>query len=107
DIPLTPETAIEAFNNGLYPWEDLGEKAAWYSPAERGVLDIEELHVSRSLAKLRKKNRFTTTIDEAFESVARSCVVHEGRDVWLTEKFIETFIELHRRGIAHSVEVWE
>lgn len=48
------------------------------------------------------------TFNTAFEQVIRRCSaqrIHE-KGAWLGEKMITTFLELHRRGYAQSVEVW-
>lgn len=109
-VPLTPETMLEAYRVGLFPWWDEGEKAGWYSPKKRGVLDLDELHVSKSLAKLYRQKKYQITIDRAFEAVLRACATVPRPDeegTWISDRFIATYLELHRRGFAHSVEVWD
>lgn len=45
------------------------------------------------------------TLNESFEAVMRSCG-DEGRPHgWIDDAFIDAYVELHRLGIAHSVEV--
>lgn len=108
--PLTTETVEEAYRKGIFPWYMRGVPLPWYCPAERAVLEFDELHVTRSLAKVQRQGRFTFTIDREFERVMRECADVKRPDqggTWITDKFIEVYTELHRRGLAHSVEAWD
>lgn len=75
----------------------------WWSPNPRGVLLPGGLHVSRSLAKARR--RFDITIDTDFVGVVRACADPSREGRWITPAILATYAELHRRGQAHSVEV--
>jgi leucyl/phenylalanyl-tRNA--protein transferase len=105
-----PELLAEAYARGIFPWPVEGYPLLWFSPAERGVLFFEELHVPRSLARERRRTRLTFTIDRAFERVIRACAsverAHE-KGTWITRDIIRGYCEFHRRGRAHSVEAWE
>ena len=87
-----------------------GYPLLWFSPPERAVLDFEELHVPRRLARERRRTRLRFTIDRAFERVIRACSsverAHE-RGTSITPEVIAGYCEFHRRGHAHSVEAWE
>lgn len=108
--PLTPETAEEAYRKGIFPWHMRGVPLPWYCPEVRAVLEFDELYVTRSLAKVQRQKRFTFTIDRNFGAVIRSCSTvkrPEQGGTWITDKFVEVYTELHRRGTAHSVEAWD
>lgn len=91
DVPLAP---------GLGGGHTLG----WWSPDPRGVLELDDLRVSRSLAKSYR--RVTVTFDECFEDVMRACADPARPQGWITEEFIDAYVSLHALGFAHSVEVW-
>ena len=80
----------------------------YYEP--RGIIPLDErFTVRRSLRQIINKKTFEIRFDTAFEDVIRNCARHEGlsdEEIWLSEEMIEIYIELHRRGIAHSVEAW-
>jgi len=76
----------------------------WWSPMERGVLNFDDLRITRSLRQSRK--RFTLTVNQAFADVITACSSVSRTGGWITSDFIDAYIELHRLGIAHSVEVW-
>lgn len=106
---LHPETLIEAYRKGIFPW-DGRQPIPWYSPDPRMVLRPDGLKVSRSLGKLARQARLTVTIDTAFAEVMRQCAAtprHGQEGSWITPKMIRSYSTLHQRGIAHSVEVWE
>jgi leucyl/phenylalanyl-tRNA--protein transferase len=53
--------------------------------------------------------RFVCTEDVCFERVIHACATAGGRDLngtWLIPEMQKAYTELHRRGHAHSVEVW-
>jgi leucyl/phenylalanyl-tRNA--protein transferase len=107
---LSVKNLRDAYRLGIFPWHIDGMPLPWFCPEQRAVLVFDELHVPRSLAKARRQSTFTYSIDRCFERVMRECSTQPRpgqRGTWITEEFIESFTELHRLGIAHSVEVWD
>jgi leucyl/phenylalanyl-tRNA---protein transferase len=108
--PLTPETVVEAYRKGIFPWNMPGVPLPWYCPERRAILEFSELHVTRSLRKERRKTPYTFTIDGAFRSVVESCSQVKRPDqqgTWITDAYVDVYCELRDRGVAHSVEAWE
>lgn len=106
---LTPSNIREAYTRGIFPWYMDGVPLPWFCPEERAILEFDELHVSRSLRKEQRKREYTFTIDEDFGAVIRECsaIKRSGqKGTWITDEFVAAYIELHREGMAHSVEVW-
>jgi len=106
---LSFERLIAAYRHGCFPWYQDGQPLLWWSPDPRCVLFVGEMHISRSLAKCLRQQRFLVTFDQDFAAVIKACA--EPRDeqgsTWITAEMQEAYIELHRRGMAHSVEVWQ
>lgn len=107
---LSVQRLVLAYKNGIFPWFSKEEPILWWSPDPRLVLYPNSIHISRSLKKSIRKNRFTVTLNQAFEDTIRSCAgprrnPHEG--TWLVDEMIEAYIELHKLGYAHSVETWQ
>ena len=105
---LRPERLLLAYSMGIFPWQ--GDPLHWHSPDPRMVLLAEDLLVTKSLAKTLRQGRFFLTADRAFREVMVACatVPRPGQDgTWITPGMIESYGELHRRGLAHSVEAWE
>ncbi|HUF18443.1 MAG TPA: leucyl/phenylalanyl-tRNA--protein transferase [Thermoanaerobaculia bacterium] len=107
---LRPDTILDAYRHGIFPWPAEGMILPWFSPKRRAVLDYDRLHVSRSLKRARRSTAFTFTIDRAFPAVIRACAEASRPDqdgTWIFPEVIEAYTELHRLGHAHSIEVWE
>ena len=104
-------TLLAAYRHGVFPWYSEDEPVQWWSPNPRFVLPPGALRVTDSLLKTMRKPGWTVTLDQAFERVMRACaaVPRPGQDgTWITEEMIAAYVELHRRGHAHSVEVsWQ
>ncbi|MCC6327825.1 MAG: leucyl/phenylalanyl-tRNA--protein transferase [Acidobacteria bacterium] len=108
--PLTAETAAEAYRKGIFPWYMRGIPLPWYCPEQRAVLEFKDLHIPRSLAKARRQQPFKFTIDRDFGSVMKACAAAkrpEQGGTWITGDFQRVYTELHKKGMAHSVEVWD
>ncbi len=78
---------------------------AWWSPDPRPVIGAGGVHLGRNVRKRLRRDALTTSADAAFREVAEAC--REGREPrWLTDPLLETLVELHGAGWAHSFEVW-
>jgi leucyl/phenylalanyl-tRNA--protein transferase len=106
---FSPDTLMDAYRHGIFPWPMAGTSLPWFSPKRRAVLDFDGIHVSRSLSRARNRNDFHFTIDEDFAGVIEGCAATRRPDqdgTWISDEVIAAFRELHRLGFAHSVEVW-
>jgi leucyl/phenylalanyl-tRNA--protein transferase len=105
---LSAERLIQAYRHGCFPWFQDGQPILWWSPDPRTVLLPDELHISRSLGKTLRQGRYRVTFDQAFAEVIRACAAPRtyAVDTWITTPMQAAYLELHKRGIAHSVEVW-
>ena len=106
---LRPERLLLGYSIGIFPWYSEGTPILWHSPDPRMVLRPSELHVSRSLRKQVTRGTYKITLDRDFTSVIAACATapREGQDgTWITDEMREAYIELHKRGYAHSVEAW-
>ena len=106
---LSVERLLRAYQRGIFPWYEEPQPILWWSPDPRSVLFPGEIRVSRSLAKAMKKNRFRITTDRVFHHVLSGCAAPRARErgTWITNNMARAYMELHRAGFAHSVEVWD
>lgn len=107
---LSPERLLKAYSRGIFPWYDANQPILWWSPDPRMVLFPENLKVSKSMKQLLKKDAFKVTFNSDFKAVIENCatVPRQGQEgTWITPQMIEAYLELHERGIAYSVEVWD
>ena len=107
---LTVENLRNAYQKGIFPWPIPGMPLPWFCPEKRAILEFSDLHIPRSLAKERRKNRFTFTMDKAFRDVIKNCSAAkrpEQGGTWITPEFIKVYTQLHEAGTAHSIEAWD
>lgn len=105
---LTVRNVRESYRKGIFPWYTEGMPLPWFCPESRAILEFSDLHISKSLAKARRQSDHVYSIDADFDRVIRSCseAYRPGQyGTWITPEFIEVYSELHREGMAHSVEV--
>jgi leucyl/phenylalanyl-tRNA--protein transferase len=108
--PLSTTNLMRAYRRGVFPWPIDEYLLPWCCPEKRAILEFMDLHVPRRLARFRRRTTFHYTIDQAFENVIRCCatVVRKSETgTWITPQMIDAYCELHGRGYAHSVEVWD
>jgi len=106
-MELTTVRLMEAYAKGIFPWTE--NPVTWWSPNPRGILPLEQLHVSRRLERTIRSGEFRFTVNQAFEQVIRGCAEPApGREQsWIGPAFIKAYIELHQRGCAMSFEAWQ
>ena len=103
---------VDAYRHGIFPWFSEGQPILWWSTDPRMVLYTDALRVSHTLRKrLRKIARDPAVeirCDSAFERVMRACAAPRSEEggTWIVPDMVDAYLELHRCGIAHSVETW-
>ncbi len=101
---LDPDFLVVAYCNGYFPMATSEHgRIEWYSPDPRAIIPLKSFRISRSLKQTLRKGRFEITFNTAFETIVRSCAARV--ETWISEEIISAYVELHRRGYAHSVEV--
>ena len=105
---LDVETLVTAYRAGIFPWSS-DPVLTWWSPDPRAIFDLATFHPHRSVGRSARRAGWRFTVDAAFAEVMRACAETGGDrpSTWITDDFVRAYGELHRRGLAHSVEVWE
>ena len=107
---LSPERVFYAYQNGIFPWYESDQPPLWWAPDPRFVLYPDRLRISKSTKQLLKSHQFEITVNRDFKAVIEACANvkrNAQSGTWITNDMIETYCELHQRGIAKSVEVWQ
>ena len=104
---LSVERLVTAYRSGIFPWTD--DPITWWSPDPRAILELDQVHISRSLQRTLRVNPFRITFDQDFAGVITACasVPREEGSTWISNAFQQAYRSLHRAGVAHSVEVWQ
>jgi leucyl/phenylalanyl-tRNA--protein transferase len=101
---LDPLRLISAYAAGIFPWFDERSPILWWSPEPRAVLQLQNLHVSRSLRRRLQSGQFELRVDEDFAGVIDGCADRD-EGTWITSEMRSAYLALHHRGDAHSFEV--
>lgn len=104
------ERIIVAYQNGIFPWYNFNQPILWWSPDPRMVLFPEQLNISKSMKQLFVKQAFEVTVNKAFNQVITHCatVPRKGQDgTWITNAMKKAYLQLHKMGLAYSIEVWQ
>src|SRR5690606_11281768 len=107
---LSTERLKLAYRLGIFPWFNEDEPILWWFPDPRFVLFPAELKVSKSMRKVLRDETFSFTENQAFDQVIQNCriIKRKGqKGSWITDEMMNAYIELHRLGLAKSVEVWQ
>ncbi len=110
---LKPDTIIQAYRQGIFPWYSQNQPILWWSPNPRCVLYPQKLHISRSLKRTINKTPYTIKENTAFRQVIQQCAApredddNEQPGTWITGAMMDAYCVLHEMGHAHSIECWQ
>lgn len=111
DSDITVDMLLRAYSIGLFPMAEAADdpELFWVEPDLRGIIPLNDFHVSKSLAKAIRKKPFDIRFDTAFTAVMAGCAaeVPDRPNTWINETIRKLYTELHEIGHAHSVEAWE
>jgi len=106
---LSPEIIIEAYSKGIFPMADSHNDPFiyWVDPKIRGIINLREFKISKSLRKVLKKKNYKVKINKNFEKVINLCAKNPLRNnTWINNQIIINYIKLHKIGKANSVECY-
>lgn len=106
---LRPERILMAYQKGIFPWFNPEDPILWWSPSPRTVFFPDQVRVSRSLQKVIRQKIYRVSFDTNFLAVITACAQPRtyATGTWISDEIIAAYHELHKRGYAHSVEVWQ
>ncbi|MDI7864410.1 leucyl/phenylalanyl-tRNA--protein transferase [Rhizobiaceae bacterium n13] len=108
---LTPEILLRAYSIGLFPMAESADdpEIFWVEPEVRGIIPLNDFHVSKSLAKAMRKQPFEIRFDSDFDAVIAACAepAPDRPTTWINSTIRSLYSSLHKLGHAHSVEAWE
>ena len=110
---LSVNRLLLAYSHGIFPWfaYQVYNEPHWYCPMDRFVIFPKEIHISHSMKQLMRQGKYHITMNQDFKGVINACSKADSRNTdmgaWLGPQMIRAYTQLHKMGIAHSVEVWE
>ena len=104
-VELNPEILEACYRAGAFPMADGRGGVEFYRSDPRSVLELDALHVSKSLRRVLRKGVYGVWVDRDFEGVIRKCADRD--ETWIDEGMIRSFTRLHEVGMAHSIEAYK
>lgn len=108
---ITVDILLRAYSAGLFPMADSADdpELFWVEPEMRGIIPLNDFHISKSLSKAMRKKPFEIRFNTAFEAVMAGCAAEapDRPSTWINAIIRKLYTELHQIGHAHSVEAWE
>ncbi|MBX9898697.1 MAG: leucyl/phenylalanyl-tRNA--protein transferase [Qipengyuania sp.] len=108
--PIPSELLLLAYRSGIFPMADHRDDAEvyWVEPQERAIIPLDGFRLSKSLAKVLRRDRFRVSCDEAFAAVIAACAAprEEHAESWISRRIEASYLTLHALGHAHSIECW-
>jgi leucyl/phenylalanyl-tRNA--protein transferase len=103
---IDPALLVRAYRAGIFPMALDDGEIGWFSPDPRGILPLDGFRVPTRLARIVRRGRFELAVDRDFEAVMRACADRSEEGTWISEEIIQSYLAMHRLGLAHSVEAW-
>ena len=107
---ITPELLLKAYSIGLFPMADSATDPDlfWVDPDRRAIFPLDDFHLSRSLAKTIRSDKFDVRVDFDFDAVIDACAAPaQGREqTWINEEIYSLYKQLFQQGAVHTVECW-
>ncbi|MGF0536368.1 leucyl/phenylalanyl-tRNA--protein transferase [Agrobacterium sp. ES01] len=108
---ITPDILLRAYSIGMFPMAESADdpELFWVEPDLRGIIPLNDFHVSKSLAKAVRKAPFDIRVDTDFNLVVAKCAeeADDRPSTWINETIRGLYSALYSLGHAHSVEAWE
>ena len=101
---IPAELLLHAYRHAVFPMAMENGEIAWFSPDPRAIIPLDTFHVPHGLKRTLKKGRFEIRINSVFEEVMQACAQRE--ETWINGDIVASYVNLHRQGHAHSLEVW-
>lgn len=107
DETLTPDLLLQAYRVGIFPMSETrdSDEVFWVDPRHRGIFPLDGFHMSRSLQKRLRRAEYSVSFNRCFEDIVTGCA--NRRETWINETIFDLYVALHKRGDAHSCEVWK
>lgn len=107
---LSADWLLLAYQRGIFPWFEDGEPITWWAPNPRMVVFPSEFKPTKSMRNILNRGLFQITFNRCFETVIQHCqrVKRQGQNgTWITDEMLVAYCDLHQKGWAKSVEVWQ
>lgn len=110
-MPIEPFLLLRAYAIGVFPMSDDRDanEIYWVEPKKRAILPLNHFHLSHSLARTIRSDRFRVSVNEDFAATLRLCAesAPDRPTTWINHEIEASYLRLHQLGFAHSIECRE
>lgn len=103
---IPPEALISAYAQGIFPMAESrnSDDVNWYTASKRGIIPLDEFHISKNIRRLIRQEKFEVKVDTKFRDVVLGCANRES--TWINDLIVNSYDVLNQAGNAHSVEIY-
>ncbi|HYW34909.1 MAG TPA: leucyl/phenylalanyl-tRNA--protein transferase [Balneolaceae bacterium] len=103
---ISPEHLLNGYAKGIFPMAESrhAPEARWYTARKRGIIPLENFHVSSNVQRIVRNHHYHIKFDYAFRRVMKACADRE--TTWISDEIINSYCRLYELGYAHSVSVF-
>lgn len=109
DVHLTPELLLRAYAAGVFPMAESADDPTlhWVEPRERGIIPLNDFHISHKLQRFVKHNSYRVVANQDFSAVIAACATsrRDEGETWINEPIRRLCQGLFEIGHAHTIEV--
>lgn len=110
-IEITPEILLNAYRCGVFPMAKSknSKELYWIDPPHRGIIPLNQVHISHSLRKIIRTEKFNVRVDTDFTSIIKACAekTKARKSTWINRQIVRLYSELFELGFCHTVEAWK
>ncbi|WP_050522698.1 leucyl/phenylalanyl-tRNA--protein transferase [Pseudorhodobacter wandonensis] len=105
--PVTPQLLLSAYAAGVFPMAESSTSTEmhWVDPSRRGIFELENFHISRSLSQSIARCKYRIRVNHDFAATVAACA--DRQETWINDEIFTLYQALHTAGFAHSLEVWD
>jgi len=107
---LSKDLIIRGYKKGIFPMSESSDDPFifWVSPEKRGIIEVDEFIVPKSLKKFIRKKKYSVKVNTNFSKVIKLCakITKKREETWINNQIIENYIKLHTEGFASSFECY-
>jgi leucyl/phenylalanyl-tRNA--protein transferase len=101
---VEPDLLLHGYRLGIFPMAMEDGEIRWFSPDPRTILPLDAFHIPHGLKRERRARPLEIRVNTRFEEVIRACAARP--DTWINHEIVESYVNLHSLGWAHSVEAF-
>jgi leucyl/phenylalanyl-tRNA--protein transferase len=102
---------LRCYSAGVFPMGEARHDPRVFlvEPDKRGIIPLEDFHVSSRLRRTVRAEPFQIRVNTAFDAVVLACAASApGREEsWINGPIRNLYADLNARGHAHSIECWD